>query len=112
MKIGIKLKQLRKAHALSLKELSLLTGISISFLSDIENERSNPSLENLELIATKLNTPISSFFDDTFSDSLSKAHLSPIIELLDSFDTWSESDKQELMSYLKAKQLIRTTANQ
>lgn len=110
MKIGSKLKMLRKGNRLSLKELSSMTGVSISFLSDIEHERSNPSLETLEVIAKNLGVPIASFFnvpDSPFDSALKSAYLSPVLDLLQDFKDWSEDDKQELLCYLKAKQLIR-----
>lgn len=110
MKIGSKLKQLRKAKSLSLKELSNLTGVSVSFLSDIEQERSNPSLDSLELIAKELDVPISSFFDGeglSLNESLKYAKLSPVLDLLEDFDNWSESDRQELLYYLKVKNIVR-----
>ena len=44
---------------LKLKDLSERVGISISFLSDIENERSKPSLERLQDIADGLGTTVS-----------------------------------------------------
>lgn len=110
MKIGSKLKTLRKTKRLSLKELSSMTGVSISFLSDIENERSNPSLETLETIAENLGVPITSFFnvvDSSFDNALKSAYLNPVLDLLQDFKDWSEDDKQELLCYLKAKQLVR-----
>lgn len=55
MSIGDKLKKLRKENNLTLKELHNLTGISISFISDIENKRRNPSIENLKTLAKALN---------------------------------------------------------
>jgi transcriptional regulator with XRE-family HTH domain len=45
------LRALRKVHGLKLRELSERTGLSISFLSDIENGRTAPSLKTVERIA-------------------------------------------------------------
>jgi transcriptional regulator with XRE-family HTH domain len=57
--IGDRIKALRKEHSLTLKDLSEKANISISFLSDIENGRSNPSLERLNDIAKALDTTTS-----------------------------------------------------
>ena len=54
MTLGERIKFLRKTRKITLKELSKNAGISISFLSDIENGRSNPSLERLKDIAESL----------------------------------------------------------
>ena len=54
MNVGQTIRKHRKQIGLTLKELSELTGISISFLSDIERGRRNPSIENAILIAKSL----------------------------------------------------------
>ncbi|WP_446899246.1 helix-turn-helix domain-containing protein [Clostridium sp. LBM24168] len=111
--IGKKLKKIRKANKLSLKELSSrIDGkISISFLSDIENGRSNPSFENLKLIADALETPVSLFIEDSenniFFNAANDADLMHVINLLQGFKDWNIEDKKELLYYLKAKKVIR-----
>lgn len=59
MNVGQRIKALRKQQNMTLRELSQKVGISISFLSDIENGRSNPSLERLKEIAEALDTTVS-----------------------------------------------------
>jgi len=59
MSVGERIKKFRLGKGLTLRDLSKRIDISISFLSDIENGRSNPSLERLKDIAAALNTPIS-----------------------------------------------------
>lgn len=54
MNIGTKVRTLRKEKGYTLKEVSGLTGLSISFISEIEREERNPSLSNLEKIAYAL----------------------------------------------------------
>ncbi|MCK8825977.1 helix-turn-helix domain-containing protein [Fuchsiella alkaliacetigena] len=51
MDIGKRIKKLRKEKNWTFKELNKETGISISFLNNIEKGRSNPSIDNLEKIA-------------------------------------------------------------
>ena len=51
MNIGDKIRSLRKKQSLTLKDVHLKTGLSVSFISDIENKRRNPSIENLKLLA-------------------------------------------------------------
>ncbi|MGE4274073.1 MAG: helix-turn-helix domain-containing protein [Desulfitobacterium sp.] len=57
MGIGEKLKKLRNDKGLTLRELSEITGVSISFISDIENNRRNPSVEYLQKLAHGLDVP-------------------------------------------------------
>lgn len=58
MKIGEKIKWLRSKKDLRLRDLSEITGLSISFISDIENNRRNPRIDNLEKIADALGVSV------------------------------------------------------
>lgn len=70
MNVGNKLKSLRKQNNLTLKELHSKTGLSISFISDIENKRRNPSIDNLRILATALGVSADEFFKEN-NDSYS-----------------------------------------
>ncbi|MBW6411332.1 helix-turn-helix domain-containing protein [Clostridium weizhouense] len=119
MQLGDKLKAIRKAKGISLQKLSDITAtipeerISVSFLSDIENGRSNPSIDSLKIIANALDTPTSYFVEDsqnnTFGEAINDINFLPVIELLKDFNNWNIEDKQELLYYLKAKKVIRNT---
>lgn len=67
MLIGSKIKLLRKQNGLTQSELcgNLINRV---VLSKIENNKMSPSLEQLEYISIKLNTPIVYFIDDTNTD--------------------------------------------
>lgn len=52
--LGSKIKFERKKQGKTLKDIHLLSKLSISYLSDIENGRRNPSLESLRKIAYAL----------------------------------------------------------
>ena len=64
MSVGDKLRALRKQNKLTLKELSEKTSLSISFISDIENKRRNPSIDNLKILANALNVSVSELLDE------------------------------------------------
>ena len=64
MSVGDKLRALRKQNKLTLKDLSLKTNLSISFISDIENKRRNPSIDNLKILANTLNVSVSELLDE------------------------------------------------
>lgn len=49
-------------------ELSELSGVSISFLSDLTTGKGNPSLEVMEKIAVGLNVPLSFLLESTDLD--------------------------------------------
>lgn len=62
MEVGKKIREYRKLNNLTLKELSNKTDISVSFISDVENLRRNPSIETLQTIAEALDVDVATFF--------------------------------------------------
>lgn len=63
--IGVRIKKLRNEKHLTLKELSGLSGISISLLSLLERGKTSVVMETLSRIANCLDVDISYFFSDT-----------------------------------------------
>lgn len=55
MALGDSLRRFRRKQRMTLKDLSDKTGLSVSFLSQVELDQSNPSLESLKKIAEALN---------------------------------------------------------
>ncbi|HHU32580.1 MAG: helix-turn-helix domain-containing protein [Zhaonellaceae bacterium] len=70
MKIGAKIKQLRIANKLTLKELAANTNLSISFLSRLENEKTEPTMDDLRKIAAALHTSIINLFPNEFDEEI------------------------------------------
>lgn len=61
--VDSKLKYYRKKQKLTLKELSEKTGISVGYLSHLENgSRSNPSMKTMYKISQAINTRIEEVF--------------------------------------------------
>ncbi|MEG0284579.1 MULTISPECIES: XRE family transcriptional regulator [Vagococcus] len=56
--IGIKLRQIRKEKKLTIEELAKLSDVSGITISNIENGRSNPTLNSLWRLADSLNVPL------------------------------------------------------
>jgi len=52
MKLGERLRELRKQRNLTLLQLSQHISLSVSYLSDLERGRTNPSIDTLERIAS------------------------------------------------------------
>lgn len=69
--MGNTLKSLRKERKLTLKDLAEKTGVSISFLSQVERGKSSVTLESLKKIADALGINPSVFFaNDDLQDDL------------------------------------------
>ncbi|MGD9369442.1 MAG: cupin domain-containing protein [Desulfobacteraceae bacterium] len=64
MILGNVIKQTRIQQGKTIKDIAEEARITISLLSQIENNKANPSINSLMAIAKALNTPISDFFDD------------------------------------------------
>ncbi|ACD23820.1 transcriptional regulator, MerR family [Clostridium botulinum B str. Eklund 17B (NRP)] len=99
MSVGEKLKLFRNKKDLTLKELNKLTGISISFISDIENNRRNPSIDNLKILAKALDVQVSQLLDEGTSRLPQKN-----ISIDDKLDELEEDMK---ILFLKAKKLSK-----
>jgi len=64
LNLGNKIRNLRKLRALTLQEVSNLTGLSKPLLSQIENNIAAPPIATLIKISTALGVKISHFFQD------------------------------------------------
>lgn len=71
MSLGSRIKELRRASGLSIKDVAIMVGVTSSLISQIENDKANPSISTLSAIAGALNTDIRSLFeeDPTISDA-------------------------------------------
>ena len=102
-KIGNKLKKLRKAKKLTVKDIAAMTGFSASFVYAIEQERKNPCYENIMLLCEKLDVPPVYFFNDskTAFDVVMENGALEVIELLDDYGSWNEADRRDLINFIK-----------
>ena len=55
--LGLGLRTVRRQHQMTLVQVSRVCGLSVSFLSDIENGRSMPSLRSLQALAVCYGEP-------------------------------------------------------
>ena len=69
-KVGQEIQRLRLEHNFTLDQLAAKSGVSKSILSQIERDRSNPTLATIWRITKALESPLENFFsanDGTFS---------------------------------------------
>ena len=62
--LGQRIRTAREQKKLTLDELALKTGLTKSFLSQVERSKSNPSLSSIRLIVQELNIPLVSLFEN------------------------------------------------
>ena len=66
--IGKRIKARRQEMGLSIRELARRTDLSASFISQVENNKTNVSLDSLRIIAEQLDVPIHQFFSEPTRD--------------------------------------------
>jgi transcriptional regulator with XRE-family HTH domain len=62
--ISKRIRDLRKQHNLTLKDLSEKTGLSVSFLSQVERGSTSLAITSLKKIADAFDVPITDFFEN------------------------------------------------
>ena len=71
---GALIREKRRLCSLTLTDLAQKTGLSISFLSQVETGVTNPSVNSLRKIALALGAPLSSFFEETSLEESTSAY--------------------------------------
>lgn len=62
--IGTRMRELRKARGLTLKQLGEQTGLSIGYLSQLERQEADPSIRALNIVGKALGVGINWFFPE------------------------------------------------
>ena len=70
MDIGARLKALRTAKKVTIKSLSESTGLSVGFISNIERDVNNPTINSLMKICGALDIDLQTFFSLPDADSV------------------------------------------
>lgn len=68
--LGNKIRSIRKSQDLKLNDIAEKSGLSVSYISQLERDLVEPSLSSLKKIASALNTPVYLLIDDLESDNL------------------------------------------
>lgn len=63
MTLGKNINHIRKSKKMTIKDVAERTHLTKSLISQIENDKANPSINSLKMIAKALNVPIVMFFD-------------------------------------------------
>ena len=74
---GLKLRQLRLERDLSFQQLAKLTGMSVSYLNEIEKGKKSPKTEKLQELARALDVQL-----DELTDPTLEAAMMPVVDLL------------------------------
>ena len=91
--VGNKITILRKEQNLTTNKLANMSGISQSFLRDIELGKKNPTIETLFYICTALNITLKDFFSEE------ESKINPI--LLNVLSKYSNDEQLKLAQFLE-----------
>lgn len=103
MKIGQRIRTRRKELQYSLRELGQMTGVSASFLSQVENDQVSPSLNSLQGIATALQVPMFYFLNNVKSGAVVRADNRGKLYFSDSkigYDLLTPDFSRKMMSFI------------
>ncbi len=106
-RIGFQLKRERRVRGLRLKDVAEATGLSISLISKIENNRVSPSLSTLHRVAKALGTSVSALFamDETLDKVVHRPHERPVAGRVQSMVEW-DGIEAEIMVPLGSGRLL------
>lgn len=108
MSIGEQLRKARLSKKLKLKDVAAASNLSISYISDIEHNKSTPPLDTLKNLCATLDLSLYDIFLELDTMLVKeKGATRELYALLEDFDEWDERDKDELISYLKVKKSAR-----
>ncbi|MES1045570.1 helix-turn-helix transcriptional regulator [Heyndrickxia oleronia] len=107
--VGKKIKELRKIRNLTGVELADRAFISQSYLSDIERDKTKPSLDTLFTICNVLDISLAAFFSDSFEvDINEQLKLMDLLStdtknLVELINKLPKNEKNALMTYLNER---------
>lgn len=95
MQLGYRIRELRNNKGETLKNTSEDTGLSVSYLSDIERGRTNPSLQTLETLANHFGITINDMLlgVDFAGDQTENAYPPGLLELFEDKELGKEIDE-------------------
>ena len=65
LKVGLRIKELRKKSMLTQESLAFKAGMDKTYVNEVENGKRNISIVNLEKLITALNVSIIAFFNSS-----------------------------------------------
>lgn len=99
--IGKHLKRLRTAKGITLQDVSNATGLSVSFLSLVENGKSGISLANLQKILKCYDTAIHNLIDTSDDVKVVKSEEARIVRSEEAKRIHSDTDDVKILSLVK-----------
>jgi transcriptional regulator with XRE-family HTH domain len=99
MRLGDRLREVRKAHNLTLKDLSQRADLSVPYLSNIELGKVNPSVDMLQKLTSAYNMTVKSILTDVEGLGMSsdKTYPEGFEDLLEEYSNEIDEDWKDLL---------------
>jgi len=106
-RIGAHLRRARRLKSLRLKDVADLCGVSVSFISKIENNRAVPSLSTLHRIARVLGTSVSALFEieEEVMKVVHRPHERPVAGKVQNMVEWDGIEAEIIVPYAAGRRL-------
>lgn len=101
LRIGFQLRRERRLRNLRLKDIADSAGLSLSFISKIENNKVSPSLSTLHRIAKALDTSVSALFvrEEETGRVVLRPHERPVAGKVQSMVEWDGIEAEIMVPY-------------
>jgi XRE family transcriptional regulator, regulator of sulfur utilization len=96
LRIGGVVRRLREAQALTLRALAERSGFTASFLSQLENDQTSPSISSMERIAGALGVTLGEFFRNAEREQVTRVVRAGARDVL--YSQWSRAQIESLAS--------------
>ncbi len=101
--LGDNIRRIRKSKRISINNLSKASGVSLGYLSDIENDKGvNPTKETLEKLAASLEVTVDEFFKDEPVLLQSETSPNPSVSLSIKEQEKLDAEAEKMISELRA----------
>lgn len=106
-RIGFRLKRERRLKGLRLKDIADATGLSLSLISKIENNKASPSLSTLHRVAQALDTSVSALFamDEVMEKVVYRPHERPVAGKVQTMVEWDGIEAEIMVPFVHGRLL-------
>ncbi len=106
-RIGFRLKRERRLRGLRLKDVADATGLSLSLISKIENNKASPSLSTLHRVAQALDTSVSALFalDEATEKVVYHPHERPVAGKVQTMVEWDGIEAEIMVPFVHGRLL-------
>lgn len=105
MSLGQNIRNIRKNKGYSIMKVKEMTGLSKSTISEIENDKSSPTSETLQKIASALECQVSVFFDEDRTEAIEETKIDEYMDknklFFSKFEKLNDKNKDKVLKIME-----------